>query len=47
MISSIDGKTATGTFGGDFIYVNSTTQTVGPGKKVISNGSFYLPVVKM
>ena len=46
VISSIDATTATGTFSGDFIYVNSTTQTVGPGKKVISNGQFYLPVIK-
>lgn len=41
-ISQIDSKTVTGTFSGDFYYVNTTTAQIGPDKKVFSNGKFYL-----
>jgi hypothetical protein len=39
-ITSIDSKTVKGTFSGNLYYTNTTTDSVGPGKKTVTNGEF-------
>jgi len=42
IITAIDNSTIKGTFSGDFYYSNSSTQQIGPTKKTVTNGEFYV-----